>query len=278
MHRSQNRIGQGFTLVELLVVIAIIALLVSLLLPAMQSSRQLAQALKCGSLQRGFSVVLSNYATDCRQYPTNYNRSTGVPWNWGDESITSIIGSPPSSFVGTGSVTYTPSPRMSILEMLAKGGYFSPWQIPGNNNAWLTIKGVLCTSEVPTGWISGVGAQSKTYFEYAGPSANFNNVGQCDWMSGLYYTGHFVDGEIWGIDYVLTPVKYHPSQIAFLACPTMANASTNMMSEPHGPLRPVQGTGQFDSNNARLYYNRNYTYEDGHTAYFVSDSRAIKIQ
>ncbi len=77
----RNKTGQlnphGFTLVELLVVVAIIALLVSILLPALGKAREEAKKVVCLSNchQWGLSTLL--YATDNRDsFPYRYNRSS----------------------------------------------------------------------------------------------------------------------------------------------------------------------------------------------------------
>lgn len=72
--RTSRRNG-GFTLVELLVVIGIIALLVSILLPALNKARMQAGAVKCQSNMRQLMLAVNTYVAE--------NKSQ-MPWcNWG---------------------------------------------------------------------------------------------------------------------------------------------------------------------------------------------------
>lgn len=61
-----------FTLIELLVVIAVIVLLVAILIPVMQSSKQRAKAVVCGSNIKQLTVGLFTYDVDNESFPYGF--------------------------------------------------------------------------------------------------------------------------------------------------------------------------------------------------------------
>ena len=72
-------VQRAFTLIELLVVVIVIALLASLLLPAVKLVRDAAKNTKCVSNQRGIAMAIQAYATDNEGFLPYRDNNNGWP-------------------------------------------------------------------------------------------------------------------------------------------------------------------------------------------------------
>lgn len=113
--RSASRAAGGFTLVELLVVIGIIALLISLLMPALTSARRQAQTTQCLSNLRQVFLGLTMYANDSRGWlppPILSHVGTAYPtWNQHLHKYppTTLKWQAPSNYVSTSKIFDCPA-------------------------------------------------------------------------------------------------------------------------------------------------------------------------
>ena len=73
---------RGFTLIELLVVVAIIAVLVAMLLPALQAARERAQTIGCMANQRELGLAIRMYADEWNDFlPPSWDTASPTPAN-----------------------------------------------------------------------------------------------------------------------------------------------------------------------------------------------------
>ncbi len=76
----RTRVGRGFTLIELLVVISIIALLIAILLPALQAARRTAVTMQCLTQLRDVGLAIQLYMNDNNDYLPPSPGGSGGQW------------------------------------------------------------------------------------------------------------------------------------------------------------------------------------------------------
>jgi prepilin-type processing-associated H-X9-DG protein/prepilin-type N-terminal cleavage/methylation domain-containing protein len=165
---GRSRRAGGFTLIELLVVISIIAVLIALLLPAVQSAREAARRMQCVNNLKQLGIAMHNYESSTQSFPWGHGGYNNNDWgalalllaNFEQSPIFNAI-----NFSDTGRATAKPSNENATVQYARLGVLLCPSDLDR-----------LTTGFGPVNYAASFGA-TPAGFGLSSPNGMFGHVG-----------------------------------------------------------------------------------------------------
>ena len=207
--RRKSRPPGGFTLVELLVVIGIIALLISILMPALCAAKERANRVKCSSNLRSIGQGLLLYANDNRGiYPRTVTS--------GGAGFTCFTGATATDPFGTGGPN--PNDVSAALFLLVRNCDINPevFICPSSNQEKDTL------GNQPANKRSNFTAQNNLSYSYANPYLSEKTIG----------LGYKLNGNVQG-DFAIAADRNDGEAVLAVASSSAASEQRKINSRNH---------------------------------------------